>query len=103
MLAAFAPNTNALIITKGSVDKKELLLVDLYSKTLGFKSESLNSVINLKNQRLTNIINEMDYVTWNAVPTPRGVYAHEMGHALHNQYRVEIDNIISKGWEQGWQ
>lgn len=103
MLAAFAPNTNALIITTGSVDKKELLLVDLYSKTLGFKSESLNSVINLKNQRLANIINEMHYVTWNAVPTPRGVFAHEMGHALHNQYRVEIDNIISKGWEQGWQ
>lgn len=103
MLAAFAPNTNALIITKGSVDKKELLLVDLYSKTLGFKSESLNSVINLKNQRLTNIINEMDYVTWNAVPTPRGVFAHEMVHALHNQHRIEIDNIISKGWEQGWQ
>lgn len=103
MTAAYAPKTNALIITLGSVDKNELMLVDLYSKTLDFKSESLNSVINLRNEKLISIINEMDFVTWNSVPTPKGVFAHEMGHALHNKYRIKIDNIVSKGWERGWQ
>lgn len=103
MTAAYAPKANALIITPKSVDKKELMLVDLYSKTLGFKNESLNFVINLGNDRLISIINEMDSVAWSSAPTPRGVFAHEMGHALHNKYRIKIDNIVSRGWEQGWQ
>lgn len=102
MVAAYSHEKNALIITSGSVDKKELMLTDLYSKTLGFKSESLNKVNVLKNEKLLSIINEMDFITWNAVSTPKGVFAHEMGHVLHHTYHTELDNILLNGWNKGW-
>ena len=102
MLAGYLHKTNALLITSDSVDKKALLKEDLKSKANGYKQSSMNMVRQTKNEKLAKIIHEMDYIPWTAVSTPRGVYAHEMGHALHYQHKEEIDNIINKLWGQGW-
>lgn len=102
MLAAYSHKANALLITSDSVDKKALLKEDLKSKANGYKRSSMNMVRQAKNEELAKIIHEMDYIPWIAVSTPRGVYAHEMGHALHYQHQEEIDNIIKKLWGRGW-
>ena len=65
-------------------------------------NRSIKLVSQTKNEELAKIIHEMDYIPWIAVSTPKGVYAHEMGHALHYQHKEEIDNIINKLWGQGW-
>jgi hypothetical protein len=90
------------MITSDSVDKKALLEFDLHSKTKGYKRSSMLIAIKGKNEQLAKIIHEMDYMPWSAVSTPRGIYAHEMGHALHYHYREEIDDIIWKAWDRGW-
>ncbi|WP_417935637.1 hypothetical protein [Gilliamella apicola] len=46
-------------------------------------NRSIKLVSQTKNEELAKIIHEMDYIPWIAVSTPKGVYAHEMGHALH--------------------
>ena len=46
-------------------------------------NRSIKLVSQTKNKELTKIIHEMDYIPWIAVSTPRDVYAHETGHALH--------------------
>ena len=61
-------------------------------------NRSIKLVSQTKNEELAKIIHEMDYIPWIAVSTPRGVYAHEMGHALHYLHKEEIDNIINKLW-----
>lgn len=102
MLAAYSHQVKALLITSGSVDKKVLLESDLRSKAKGYKQSSMLMAIKGKNEELAKIIHEMDYMPWSAVSTPRGVFAHEMGHALHYHYREEIDGIIGKAWGRGW-
>ncbi|WP_176700906.1 phage minor head protein [Gilliamella sp. Fer4-1] len=102
MLAAYSHKANALLITSDSVDKKALLEEDLKSKANGYKRSSINMIGQTNNEELAKIIHEMDYIPWIAVSTPRGVYAHEMGHALHYQHQEEIDNIIKKLWGRGW-
>ncbi|MCX8602644.1 hypothetical protein J3U33_12220 [Gilliamella sp. B3722] len=102
MLAAYSHEVKALLITSGSVDKKALLESDLHSKAKGYKQSSMLMAIKGKNEELAKIIYEMDYMPWSAVSTPRGVFAHEMGHALHYHYREEIDVIIGKAWGRGW-
>ena len=102
MLAAYSHEANALIITSDSVDKKALLDADLMSKANGYKQSSMMMVSKGNDKQLTKIIHEMDYIPWIAVSTPRGVYAHEMGHALHYKHKEEIDNIINKLWGRGW-
>ena len=46
-------------------------------------NRSIKLVSQTKKEELAKIIHEMDYIPWIAASTPRGVYAHEMGHALH--------------------
>ena len=65
-------------------------------------NRSIKLVSQTKKEELAKIIHEMDYIPWIAVSTPRGVYAHEMGHALHQLHQDEIDNIIKKLWGRGW-
>lgn len=102
MLAAYSHEVKALLITSDCVDKKALLESDLHSKTKGYKQSSMLMAIKGKNEELAKIIHEMDYMPWSAVSTPRGAFAHEMGHALHYHYREEIDDIIGKAWGRGW-
>lgn len=102
MLAAYSHEANALLITYDSVDKKALLDADLMSKANGYKQSSMMMVSKGNDKQLTKIIHEMDYIPWIAVSTPRGVYAHEMGHALHYKHKEEIDDIINKLWGRGW-
>jgi hypothetical protein len=102
MTAAYSSDTNALLVTKRSVDKEQLLDSDLYSKTQGYKRSALVMLKKMGEEELIKIIQDMDAVAWNAVPTPRGVFAHEMGHALHHLYREEIDDVIWGAWDRGW-
>ena len=59
-------------------------------------NRSIKQVRQAKNEELAKIIYEMHYILWIAVSTPRGVYAHEMGHVLHYQYKEDMDDIIKK-------
>ena len=59
-------------------------------------NRSIKQVRQAKNEELAKIIHEMDYIPWTNVSTPRGVYAYEMGHVLHYQYKEDMDDIIKK-------
>jgi hypothetical protein len=102
MLAAFSPDANSLIITKKSFDANLLLKDDIRSKHSNFKEHSLYIAEWANHKTLKDIINQMDYIPWHAVPTPRGVYAHEMGHVLHHKYGTLIESIADDGWREGW-
>lgn len=79
MIAAFAPEVNSLLITPRSLSRKDILNDDIISRTANYIALSLNVAEYANHTTLKNIINEMEYLPWHAVPTPRGVYAHEMG------------------------
>ena len=39
----------------------------------------------------------MAYLPWHAVPTPRCVYAHEMGYVLHKKHGMQLEEIAREG------
>lgn len=102
MLAAFSPDANSLLITKKSFDANLLLKDDIRTKYSNFKEHSLYVVKWANHKQLENVINQMEYIPWNAVPTPRGIYAHEMGHVLHHKYGMQVESIAREGWHDGW-
>lgn len=97
MIAAFAPEVNSLLITPRSLSRKDMLNYDIISRTANYKALSLNVAEYANHTTLKNIINEMEYLPWHAVPTPRGVYAHEMGHVLHKKYGMQLEEIAREG------
>lgn len=102
MIAAFAPEVNSLLITPRSLSRKDILNDDIISRTANYKALSLNVAEYANHKTLKNIINQMEYLPWHAVPTPRGVYAHEMGHVLHKKYGIQLEKIAREGWYDGW-
>lgn len=103
MIGGYAHGTNAMLVTRNAFDAKDLLDVDSRARLAGFTAESLKKAEKIGSKGLVDAVKSAEAISWQAVPTPRGIFAHEFGHALHRTFPLEIDKLGKEAFDNGWQ
>lgn len=103
MIGGYVHGTNAMLVTKTAFNADDLTAIDIRARAHAFKAKSLAAVESTGNKALIAAIKGSDSISWHAVPTPRGVFSHEFGHAVHRTFTEKFDKLGREAFAGGWQ
>lgn len=103
MIAGYAERANAMLVTPKAFDPENEAKCGDISRGL---QRWDNSRVKLANGNYGEAVKAAhaatEAITWHAVPTIRGVWAHETGHAVHAKNDALLTPITRKAFAEGW-
>ncbi|QGU87074.1 hypothetical protein GN242_07540 [Erwinia sorbitola] len=103
MIGGYAHRVSAMLVTRNAFDAQDLLDIDIRARAAGFTAQALKAAELTGNRALISAVSGADAISWHAVPTPRGVFAHEFGHVLHRSFPEQLDKVARDAYGAGWQ